>query len=74
MSAAMLHAGLCSQCRHARPIVNDRGSRFLLCQLALTDTRYRKYPALPVLKCAGYAMPEEPSAPRPQDEAPERPC
>lgn len=49
-------AGLCESCHHARPIVNDRGSRFLLCQLALTDSAFRKYPRLPVLSCRGYVQ------------------
>jgi hypothetical protein len=25
-----------------------------MCQLALTDSRFKKYPRLPVLSCAGY--------------------
>jgi len=33
---------------------SDRGSVFFLCQLALTDDRFRKYPRLPVLQCDGY--------------------
>ena len=33
---------------------NDRGSVFLFCLLSQTDTRYPKYPRLPVLRCEGY--------------------
>jgi hypothetical protein len=47
-------AGLCADCLHARRIESDRGAKFYLCQLAATDPAYRKYPALPVTRCAGY--------------------
>ena len=43
--------GLCEDCIHARRIESDRGSVFFLCQLALTDSRFKKYPRLPVLSC-----------------------
>jgi len=46
--------GLCQDCVHARRIESDRGSVFFLCQLALTDARFPKYPRLPVLTCSGY--------------------
>ena len=46
--------GLCGDCVHARRIESDRGSVFFLCQLALTDGRFKKYPRLPVLSCIGY--------------------
>ena len=46
--------GLCADCVHARRVESDRGSVFFLCQLALTDSRFKKYPPLPVLSCAGY--------------------
>jgi hypothetical protein len=46
--------GLCLDCAHARPIESDRGTRFYLCGLAAVDPAFRKYPALPVLLCAGY--------------------
>jgi hypothetical protein len=47
-------AGLCGDCQHARPMESDRGSLFLRCALALTDSRFPKYPRLPVLVCSGY--------------------
>ncbi|NNE09778.1 MAG: hypothetical protein HKN20_14555 [Gemmatimonadetes bacterium] len=47
-------AGLCASCMHARLIESDRGSRFLLCALSRADSRFRKYPTLPVTLCAGY--------------------
>src|SRR5277367_824559 len=46
--------GLCATCTHMRRIESDRGSVFFLCQLALTDGTFRKYPPLPVLQCDGY--------------------
>jgi hypothetical protein len=48
------NAGLCGDCTHARRIESERGSVFVLCQLALTDSRFPKYPRLPVLTCDGY--------------------
>jgi len=47
-------AGLCADCVHARRIESDRGAKFHLCELSATDPAYRKYPALPVIRCAGY--------------------
>ena len=46
--------GLCRTCTHAREIISDRGSVFLLCELALVDDRFPKYPRLPVIVCSGY--------------------
>jgi hypothetical protein len=47
--------GLCETCQHVRIIRSDRGSVFYLCQLSFADPRFKKYPALPVLDCDGYA-------------------
>jgi hypothetical protein len=47
-------AGLCGDCRNARPIETRRGSRFVLCDLSRTDPRFPRYPPLPVLRCAGF--------------------
>ena len=47
-------AGLCASCTHVKIIANDRGSRFYMCQLSLSDPRFRRYPSLPVLECPGY--------------------
>lgn len=52
--------GLCGRCRHARTTGNRRGSVFYMCGLSTTDPRFPKYPALPVLRCSGYA-PDEPA-------------
>ncbi|MGA2697388.1 MAG: hypothetical protein ABSE92_15100 [Terriglobales bacterium] len=48
--------GLCADCIHSSKITSDRGSVFYLCQLALTDSRFAKYPRLPVLSCPGYVQ------------------
>ena len=48
--------GLCAVCVHARPIGNARGSTFVLCGLSATDARFPRYPALPVLRCAGFEL------------------
>jgi len=50
-----IDAGLCETCQNSRTIVSDRGSVFYLCQLSFSDSRFRKYPRLPVLECSGYA-------------------
>jgi hypothetical protein len=56
------YAGLCANCRHSRRVQSDRGSVFVMCELALTDRRFEKYPRLPVLVCAGYERRDDPSA------------
>ena len=45
--------GLCADCEHCRIVKSER-STFYLCQRALVEPGYRKYPALPVLRCPGY--------------------
>jgi len=47
-------AGLCATCQHAKVLSSDRGSTFYRCGLSDTDPRFRRYPALPVIKCDGY--------------------
>jgi hypothetical protein len=46
--------GLCADCVHSRRIESARGSAFILCNLSQTDSRFPKYPRLPVLSCDGY--------------------
>jgi hypothetical protein len=48
------HAGLCNRCRHARAVQTRRGSTFVLCDLSRTDVRFPRYPALPIISCAGF--------------------
>ena len=54
--------GLCRTCRHAEVVSAARGSRFYRCLLAEEDHRYKKYPRLPVVECAGHARRAIPSS------------
>jgi hypothetical protein len=44
---------LCETCRSGREVRTAR-SRFLLCELSLTNAAYPKYPPQPVVRCDGY--------------------
>jgi hypothetical protein len=57
-----MFAGLCGNCRHHTWIESGRGSRFLRCELSFVDSRFPKYPPLPVLSCAGYEPKAEPGS------------
>lgn len=46
--------GLCENCHHVRIVRSDRGSIFYLCELSFTDSRFKKYPTIPILNCSGY--------------------
>jgi len=46
-------AGLCATCRRAEIVASKRSS-FLRCRRSDSDPAYPRYPALPVLVCAGY--------------------
>ena len=46
---------LCQICQHCKEVVSGKGSRFLLCQRALHEPNYLKYPPQPVVRCRGYA-------------------
>jgi hypothetical protein len=61
----LTYGGLCPTCVFARVVESARGGRFTLCRRSETDARFPRYPALPVLECAGY----EKAAPdgRPKD-------
>jgi hypothetical protein len=50
--------GLCADCVHARTITSNKGSTFLQCRLSFTDSRFAKYPRLPVMSCQGYKKKE----------------
>jgi len=54
--------GLCATCKHVRVIRSDRGSMFYLCTLSATNSRFPKYPRLPVLSCSGYEEDEKSGA------------
>jgi hypothetical protein len=47
--------GLCEQCKNVRVVNSRTGSTFYRCQLANTDSRFVKYPPIPVLRCSGFA-------------------
>jgi len=55
VNGATIDRGLCGSCVHAQVITSARGSTFSLCRLSFVDPRFAKYPALPVLQCAGYS-------------------
>ena len=46
--------GLCGGCRHSRRIETRNGATFRLCERSTSDPAYPRYPALPVLSCAGF--------------------
>lgn len=50
----MMVTSLCEQCRLMREVVTPKGSRFLLCQLSITNPAYPKYPPQPVVRCEGH--------------------
>jgi len=52
--------GLCKTCAHAHRVDTARSS-YWRCRLSETDTRFARYPALPVLACDGH----EPMEPEP---------
>ena len=54
---------LCESCENMREIRTTR-SRFLLCELALADATFPKYPPQPVVQCDGYRRKAE----EPRDE------
>lgn len=54
-----MNAGLCEDCVHSRVVESAKGSRFYLCRLSETDSRFTKYPPLPVLLCSGYEPQED---------------
>ena len=51
---------LCETCKNVREVRTAR-SRFLLCELSVTNAAYPKYPPQPVVRCDGY-RPSEASA------------
>jgi len=52
--------GLCARCVFARVVGSDRGAEFYLCGRAETDSRFAKYPRLPVMECVGFEKDTEP--------------
>ncbi|MDT4918745.1 MAG: hypothetical protein QOH89_3445 [Pseudonocardiales bacterium] len=60
---ARAERGLCGQCSHAIVRPTRRGTVYLRCALAASDSRFAKYPRLPVTECAGF----RPAAREPAD-------
>jgi hypothetical protein len=52
--AEHITVGLCAGCLHATRVLSRKGSIFYLCQLSAVDSRFVKYPVLPVRSCPGY--------------------
>jgi hypothetical protein len=50
--------GLCAVCVHARSLKSAKGSEFWLCERSQSDSRFEKYPPLPVRACLGFTPPD----------------
>ncbi|MEM7481885.1 MAG: hypothetical protein AAF481_11985 [Acidobacteriota bacterium] len=57
-----LHPGMCAECRFLE-IQASKRSAFARCGRSDFDDRFRRYPPLPVYRCAGF---EQAAAPPPQ--------
>jgi hypothetical protein len=57
---------LCETCRNVREVRTAR-SRFLLCELSVTNDAYPKYPPQPVVRCDGYQCKNEAKQGKPDD-------
>jgi len=58
--------GLCGRCRYGQRVVTGKGAVFLRCRRSATDSRFPKYPRLPVVQCPGFqpaAAHEDPGTP-----------
>ena len=53
-----MRTSLCETCKNVREVRTAR-SRFLLCELSVTNAAYPKYPPQPVLRCDGYEPTEQ---------------
>jgi len=53
-------AGLCLHCLYGRSVAGKNEVTYYLCERSFTDPSFRKYPALPVLRCSGYSPAEKP--------------
>ena len=51
--------GLCATCIWVQIVKNNRGSVFYRCTRADIDSRFVRYPPLPMLRCPGYERREE---------------
>jgi len=52
---------LCDTCRLMWEVVTPKGSRFLLCQLSMSNVVYPKYPRQPMVRCQGHQPMDKPA-------------
>lgn len=52
-------AGVCRACAHSKWLRTKGGGELLYCRLSETDSRFLKYPPLPVFSCKGWAPPTD---------------
>ena len=53
-------SNLCESCQNMREVRTAR-SRFLLCELSVTNDDYPKYPPQPILRCGGFKPKDQPN-------------
>jgi len=68
----MMMQSLCETCRNVREVRTAR-SRFLLCELSVTNAAYPKYPPQPVARCDGYQNKDGSTQAKPDDPPGKRP-
>ena len=60
---AQARVGLCFGCRYARAITARANNCYWRCERSAVDTRFPKYPRLPLLACDGYEPASIPNVP-----------
>src|SRR5262249_402389 len=70
--ARTMRTSLCETCRSMREVRTAR-SRFLLCELSVTNAAYPKYPPQPVVRCDGYQSRSEEDLDRLDERPSQRP-
>src|SRR5262245_5288309 len=68
----MMMQSLCETCRNVREVRASR-SRFLLCELSVTNATFPKYPPQPVVRCEGFQSRSEAKQGKPDDPPDKRP-
>ena len=63
---------LCETCGNLREVRTAR-SRFLLCELSVTNAAYPKYPPQQIMQCDGYQSRSEAKQDKPDDTPDKRP-
>ena len=51
-----LFIGLCVNCIYCRKVKSDKIISYVMCNLSKLNSKYDKYPRLPVYKCHGYVI------------------